>query len=86
APVTYVIFQFIVVNVLLGVFNLIPIPPLDGSGVVVSVFGGSVARVYAMLAPFGFLALILLLSTGLLSRLFTPVLSLVYSVVFEGIG
>jgi hypothetical protein len=41
---------------------------------------------YATLAPFGFLALILLLSTGFLSRLFQPVLSLVYSVVFEGIG
>ncbi len=86
APLTYVLFQFIVVNVLLGVFNLIPIPPLDGSGVVVSVFGGSVARAYATFAPFGFLALILLLSTGVLSRIFQPVLSLVYSIVFQGIG
>jgi Zn-dependent protease len=85
APVTYVLFQFIVVNVLLGVFNLIPIPPLDGSGVVVSVLGDSVARVYATLAPFGFLILILLLSTGFLSRIFQPVLSLVYAVVFAGI-
>ena len=85
APVTYVLFQFIVVNVLLGVFNLIPIPPLDGSGVVVSVLGDSVARVYATLAPFGFLILILLLSTGFLSRIFQPVLSLVYAVVFAGL-
>ncbi len=86
APLTYVLFRFVLINVLLAVFNLIPIPPLDGSGVVVSVFGGSVARVYATLAPFGFLILILLLSTGFLSKLFQPVLSAVYSVVFRGIG
>ena len=82
APLTYVLFQFAVVNVLLGVFNLIPIPPLDGSGVVVSVFGDAVARLYQTVAPFGFLLLILLLTTGLLSRLFRPVLIGVYFLVF----
>jgi Zn-dependent protease len=86
APVTYVLFQFAVVNVLLGVFNLIPIPPLDGSGVVMSVFGGSVARAYVTIAPFGFLILILLLWSGLLSRIFRPVLSVVYSFVFRGLA
>ena len=85
APLTYVLFQFIMVNVLLGVFNLIPIPPLDGSGVVVSVFGGSVARVYATLAPFGFLILILLLSTGFLGRLLAPAQIAVYRLVFRGL-
>jgi Zn-dependent protease len=86
APVTYVLFQFAIVNVLLGVFNLIPIPPLDGSGVVISVFGGSVARAYVTIAPFGFLILILLLWSGLLSRIFRPVLSAVYSFVFRGLA
>jgi Zn-dependent protease len=84
APLTYVLFQFAVVNVLLGVFNLIPIPPLDGSGVLMSVFGGSVARVYATIRPFGFLILILLLYSGFLSRVLRPVLSAVYSLVFRG--
>ena len=41
APIAYVLFQFVMVNVMLGVFNLIPIPPLDGSGVVVSLVGDS---------------------------------------------
>jgi Zn-dependent protease len=86
APLTYVLFQFALVNVLLGVFNLIPIPPLDGSGVLVSVFGGGVARAYAAMAPFGFLLLILLLSTGLLGRLFRPVLIAIYRVVFGGLA
>ncbi|HLN57225.1 MAG TPA: site-2 protease family protein, partial [Thermoanaerobaculia bacterium] len=33
APITYLLFFFAMVNVSLAVFNLIPIPPLDGSGV-----------------------------------------------------
>jgi Zn-dependent protease len=86
APLTYVLFQFTVVNVLLGVFNLIPIPPLDGSGVVISVFGGSVARAYVTIAPFGFLLLILLLWSGLLSTIFRPVITVVYSLIFGGIA
>jgi Zn-dependent protease len=85
APIIYVLFQFAIINVLLGVFNLIPIPPLDGSGVVISVFGGSVARVYATLAPFGFVILILLLWSGFLSRVLRPVISAVYGIVFGGI-
>jgi Zn-dependent protease len=86
APFTYVLFQFTVVNVLLGVFNLIPIPPLDGSGVIISVFGGAVARAYLTIAPLGFLILILLLWSGILSRVLGPVLNVVYSLIFSGIA
>jgi len=86
APLTYVLFQFAVVNVVLGVFNLIPIPPLDGSGVVMSVFGGSVARLYATIRPFGFLILILLLYSGFLSRVLQPVFSVLKWLIFGGIS
>jgi Zn-dependent protease len=72
--------------VLLGVFNLIPIPPLDGSGVVISVFGGAVARAYLAIAPLGFLILILLLWSGILSRVLGPFIRVVYSVIFGGIA
>jgi Zn-dependent protease len=82
APITYVLFWFVLVNVMLGVFNLIPIPPLDGSGVAVSIFGAPLARVYATIAPFGFLILILLISTRSLSRLFGPFQNLVIRLVF----
>jgi Zn-dependent protease len=84
--VTYVLFQFLLVNVVLAIFNLIPIPPLDGSGVVISVFGGSVARLYATIRPFGFIILILLLYSGFLSRVLRPVLLVVYALVFEGVA
>ena len=82
APVTYVLFWFVMVNVSLGVFNLIPIPPLDGSGVAVSIFGAPLAHVYAKIAPFGFLILILLISSRALGALFRPFQTLVFRLVF----
>jgi Zn-dependent protease len=85
APITYVLFWFTMVNVILAVFNLIPIPPLDGSGVAVSILGAPVAQLYATIAPFGFIILILLISTRALSGLFRPFQVAVYRVVFGGL-
>lgn len=85
APINYVLYLFALVNVFLGVFNLIPIPPLDGSGVVISVFGGSVARLYAVLSRFGFLILLGLLYLGALNWLFAPVYRLVRIIIFGGL-
>jgi Zn-dependent protease len=84
APVTYVLFQFAIINVGLGVFNLIPIPPLDGSGVVASVLGEPAIRLFRIIAPFGFLILILLLSTRLLGAIIRPFYGLVLRSVFGG--
>jgi len=85
APVVYVLFHFAMVNVVLGVFNLIPIPPLDGSGVVISLFGGSVARAYASLARYGFLILIGLLYLGVLNWIFGPIFRAVQILIFGGL-
>ena len=82
APVTYLLWKFAVVNVALAVFNLIPIPPLDGSGVLVSVAGPALARVYATIAPFGFIILLLLISTPILGSLFSPFYRLLVRLVF----
>ena len=81
APITYVFFQFSLVNVALGVFNLIPVPPLDGSGVLASVIGAPAIRLFRVIAPFGFLILILLLSTRLLNAIILPFYVFVYRAV-----
>lgn len=86
APIAYVLYLFTLVNVLLGVFNLIPIPPLDGSGVIVSLFGGAVARLYAVLAPVGFLLLLGLLYLGVLNWIFRPIYILLRVVIFGGLA
>ena len=82
APVTYLLYFFVMVNVSLAVFNLLPIPPLDGSGVVRSLGGEGVERLYAALAPFGFIILILLISTPFLGRIFRPVQVIVFRLIF----
>ncbi len=84
APITYLLFQFAFVNMALGVFNLIPIPPLDGSGVVAAAVGPSAQRAFVVLAPFGFLILILLMTTRFLGRIFAPFQRLLLGLIFGG--
>jgi Zn-dependent protease len=55
-----VLLLVVVVNVSLGVFNLIPIPPLDGFGVLVGVLPASAARPLAFLSRYGFGILLVL--------------------------
>lgn len=44
---------FILINIFLGVFNLLPIPPFDGSHILEGVLPASLAGLYAKLRPFG---------------------------------
>lgn len=51
----------VLINLVLGVFNLFPIPPLDGSKVLLSQLPLHLARRYERLEPYGFLILLILL-------------------------
>jgi len=53
------------INVLLALFNLIPLPPLDGSWILFGVLRGEAAIGYARLRPYGFILLLGLLFLGL---------------------
>jgi len=52
------LYQSIVLNLLLAIFNMLPVPPLDGSRIVLSVLPGPLARPYVSLERFGFLILL----------------------------
>jgi Zn-dependent protease len=82
APIAYLLFFFALVNVSLAVFNLLPIPPLDGSGVLLSLVGPGLQKIYAAIAPFGFVILILLISTPVLGKIFRPVQWIVFRLIF----
>jgi Zn-dependent protease len=56
----------ILINIFLGWLNLFPLPPLDGSRIVSACLPPRFAQYYDSLEPYGFLILLLLISTGIL--------------------
>jgi Zn-dependent protease len=62
----------IYLNVLLAVFNMVPIPPLDGGNVLAGVLRGPVADMYDRLRPYGFFILYGLMFTGILTMIISP--------------
>lgn len=51
----------VLINLVLGIFNLFPIPPLDGSKILLSQLPYNLARQYQKIEPYGFLILLILL-------------------------
>jgi Zn-dependent protease len=77
----YFVFQTLIYNVVLGIFNLYPIPPLDGSHAL-SYFASwnrweGVVRFYNTIQRYGMVILILLIATPLSSYFFAPIASLI---------
>jgi Zn-dependent protease len=68
-----ILFSFALVNLFLGLFNLLPIPPLDGSAIIERMLPGSWIPHYERFRPYGLLVLFLLVfSTGIISKFLQP--------------
>ena len=76
--------SFLVLNIALGVFNLFPIPPLDGSKVLQSLLPSSFDSAFDALERFGFILLILAMFTGIFSAIFRVVLPIATRILFIG--
>ncbi|UCG16821.1 MAG: site-2 protease family protein [Phycisphaerales bacterium] len=74
AAVVLVLKLTFMINLLLAFFNLIPIPPLDGSWILQHLFPGSLGRFYARIRPYGILIFLALFWTGGLEYLMVPML------------
>jgi Zn-dependent protease len=66
------LYTAVLVNLILAIFNLIPIPPLDGSRILSGLLSYRCAYYFSRLEPYGFLILCLLLWMGLFSKFILP--------------
>jgi Zn-dependent protease len=76
-PVAAMAWRSVLINVILAVFNLLPIPPLDGGRVAVGLLPQSLAEPLARVEPFGFFIVFFLLISGVLGGVIGPAIHLV---------
>jgi len=78
-PTSLLLYDLMVINIVLAVFNLIPVPPLDGSHVLRHFLPAPMLRAYDTVGWLGLIALVYF-GGGLLGKLIYPVLGLFQSV------
>jgi len=66
---TLILFDLIIINIFLAIFNLIPVPPLDGSWILEGVLKGEALYHYQKIRPYGFIILIVIIYTGIVMRI-----------------
>ena len=79
APVASLLSRAVQLNLLLAVFNLLPIPPLDGGNVLSGLLPDRLAMSFNRIRPYGFLLLYALMLTGGLEYLVVPPYRLLFS-------
>jgi Zn-dependent protease len=77
-----ILFYAVLINTYLAVFNLIPIPPLDGSGVLAGLLPDEAARRYDRIKPFGFIIVLCLIYLGFLEIIIRPLQLFIFTLIF----
>jgi len=76
----------VVINLVLGVFNLLPLPPLDGSRVVSALLPNNLAYYYNKLEAYGLYIVLALLFFGIFQKVILPIVRILQVSIFSAIG
>lgn len=83
----FMIFDYMMtINIVLMVFNLLPVPPLDGFGVITQIFNLRKYDWYYKLYSNGFLILMLLIIFNVTDKILTPAVGAIFNMLFYTIG
>lgn len=73
-PLFMMVHVGVIINISMAVFNILPIPPLDGSHILAVVLPPRSARSFAQIQPYGFIILMIFIASGAFSNVFSPVI------------
>ncbi|MFA6349380.1 MAG: site-2 protease family protein [Candidatus Omnitrophota bacterium] len=76
----FILQNLIYINVVLGVFNLIPIPPLDGSRIVSGLLPAEISNEYSKIEPYGFYIILILVWLNIFQIFVLPVVNLILKI------
>ena len=63
------------INLVLCIFNFLPIPPLDGSRILMGILPENLTKAYASFERYGFIIILILAFTGILSKMIFPIIN-----------
>ncbi|MFH2122531.1 MAG: site-2 protease family protein [Pseudomonadota bacterium] len=82
-PLNSTLIASVWINLVLCIFNFLPVPPLDGSRILAGMLPPDLARSYASIERYGFILLIILAATGVLSKLIIPLINFANSLLLS---
>ncbi len=85
-PMLYMGQAGVMINAVLMVLNLVPLPPLDGGRIVTGLLPGQLSWQFSRIEPYGFFILIALLATGILGEILGPAIFGISKLLFSMVG
>jgi len=82
-PLNAMLIASVWINLVLCIFNFLPIPPLDGSRILSGILPDDLARSYQQVERYGFIIILILAFSGLLSKVILPVISFANSLLLS---